>query len=258
MTLRPGQGRRRIGQAGRRIQCLGKCVQGEHLVLEIGRVGMIGGSEVAHQMQVAHLRRGRAQARPDRRRPFGSKSQAMHAGIDLDPGGNRLRRSMGEQRLDLPVAVHHRPQLQRFHPRQLIGREDPLQQDDRCRDATFAQGFRLFEAGHGKGRRQPFQRSGAGHQAVAVGIGLKDRQRPAGRRQVPGETVVVAQGIEVDVGTQGSSHELLQWGGIFVRCFPNQRSCISMPRLLPNKDPNSLRHAGHNANITKNTRPSFF
>ncbi|MCY1361842.1 hypothetical protein D9M69_485300 [compost metagenome] len=88
--------------------------------------------------------------------------------------------------------------------RQLVGFEKAFQQQDRRTNARCPQLQRLFDASHGKPVRLGFQRLGATHRAMAIGIGL-DHREGTSPREFTGDPVVVTQGLKVDQGT-GRTH----------------------------------------------------
>ena len=100
--------------------------------------------------------------------------------------------------------MHHAPEIMLDDQRQLIGLEKTFQQQHRRTNAGGAQLQSLFDAGHGKPVRLGFQRLGATHRAMAVGIGL-DHRESLGAGDFTGDLVVVTQGLKVDQGT-GRTH----------------------------------------------------
>ncbi len=87
-----------------------------------------------------------------------------------------------------------RPEIMLDDQRQLIGFENAFEQQHRRTNASGAQLQRFFDAGDGKPVGLGFQRLGATHRAMAVGIGLDHRQR-LGAGDFAGNSVVVAQGL---------------------------------------------------------------
>jgi len=75
--------------------------------------------------------------------------------------------------------------------------EETFHQQDRAADAGLAQFQCFLDAGHAKAIGLVLQRAGTLHRAMAVGIGLDDRQRLAAT-ELAGQAVVVAQGLQVD------------------------------------------------------------
>ncbi|MNF77935.1 hypothetical protein D3C84_600930 [compost metagenome] len=89
---------------------------------------------------------------------------------------------------------------------QFVGLEEAFQQQDRLADPRRAQLERFLDAGHGKSVGVRFQRFGASHRPMAVGIGL-DHGQSLGAADFAGEAVVVAQGLEIDQGTSRTHGE---------------------------------------------------
>jgi hypothetical protein len=99
--------------------------------------------------------------------------------------------------LQLPRRTDGEPEIMLGHQRHVAGFEDAFQQQDRRTDAGLAQFQRLFDGGHAETIGLAFQRLRTAHRAMAIGIGLDDRQGLA-TAQFTGEPVVAAQGAQID------------------------------------------------------------
>ncbi|MCY1536650.1 hypothetical protein D9M68_721130 [compost metagenome] len=154
---------------------------------------------MAHQHDLFHLAAGlkalvgvavlgRVQADP------------VHAGIQFEPDSERLAHGGTLDGLELPVCMHHGAEVVLLDQLQFVRFEESLQQQDRLADPRRAQLERFLDAGHGKTVGLGFQRFGAAHCPMAVGIGL-DHGQSLGAADFAGEAVVVAQGFEIDQGT---------------------------------------------------------
>ncbi|MNJ62923.1 hypothetical protein D3C77_587810 [compost metagenome] len=134
---------------------------------------------------------------------LGVQADAVHAAVELEPDGERLVHLGLFDGFQLPQRVHHAPQVVLGDQCQFAGFEKTFQQQYRGFDTGGAQFQCLLDAGHRKAVGLGLQGQGAAHGAVAVGVGL-DHGEGFGTRQFTGQTVVVAQGLEVDQGAGGT------------------------------------------------------
>lgn len=84
--------------------------------------------------------------------------------------------------------------------RQIIGREEALQQHDGFDHGAGAQHQRLFDTGHRIGIRI-HQGAGDRQQSVAIGVGLDHSDDLASRGVALDHSEVVAQGRSIDLGS---------------------------------------------------------
>ena len=169
----------------------------------VGRV--IGDSQVGERTGDPHVPRGALQNGRERRHVGGRDAQAAHAGIHLEVRARRAAPLLGGpgQRLDLVRAVQRGHQVVTQHELRLGGREAAEDQDRRT-DPRPAKLDAFLGDRHAE-PLDPFahKRAGDTHGAVAVGVGLHDREHrprpdsPAHRRQI------VRQGVQVDLGPGG-------------------------------------------------------
>ncbi len=126
-----------------------------------------------------------------------TKTQAIHAGIDLDPGGHLRVARQGVEQLELLEAVHHQLEARLRGGGELVGAEHAFEQQDAIGESGGAQ--REAFADPRDGETVGFgQRLRCGHDAVAVGVGLDHRHHAAVGRGAPDLAEVVAQGGGID------------------------------------------------------------
>ncbi|MCY1437398.1 hypothetical protein D9M71_535570 [compost metagenome] len=203
--LRPAEQRRRIAQADFIAKAGAGLFEHRHLFGTAGAVQFVSAGEVAHQDDFFDLAAGlqalvgvavfgRVQADP------------VHAGVELEPDGQRLAQAAALDGFELPVGMHHGPEVVLLDQCQLVGLEESLQQQDRLANPRRAQFERFLDAGHGKTVGLILQRFGTPHRTMAICIGL-DHGQSLGAADFAGEAVVVAQGLEIDQGTGGTHGE---------------------------------------------------
>ena len=159
-------------------------------------IGLIGIGEMRHQ---AHFSYGRQTPEPIEYggQLAGRKTQTVHAGIDLDPDGERTTNRGLLQHLQLRGMVQHRAQLVAVELRQVVRGEEPFEQADRRLHAGGPQRHGFLNAGHHQGIRRRQGLSGP-EQAVPIGIGLDDRHDPRARRLLPDEVEVVTKCLGIE------------------------------------------------------------
>lgn len=149
LNTRPAQHRRRVAQAAFGLQALTGGLEHGYLLLGGGGVQLVGAGKVAHQHDARDLAAGQ-QALVGVVVVLGVDADAVHAGVHLQPQGQRLAHWGLFDRLELPRRVHHAPQVVLGDQRQLAGLEKAFEQQHRGLDAGCAQFQRFLDAGHGK------------------------------------------------------------------------------------------------------------
>jgi len=157
---------------------------------------------MGHQGDLADLAAG-AQAPPRGFDRVGQEAGAVHAGVDLQPDVDRRGERRRLQHAQLGLVVHDQPQAVGGGRVQFGSFEHALEQQDRADDAGRAQLQRLFQERDGEAVGFAGERPSAAHGAVAVGVRLDHRERPAAVAPA-GEAVVVTEGVEVDQGAGGA------------------------------------------------------
>ena len=133
------------------------------------------------------------------------ESQAVHAGIDLEPDRDRLGQLAALERAQLAIVVHDDGKTVAGYLGQFGDIEETFEQHDGMGDAGFAQGNGFFQAGNaeGIGLMQGF---GAADQAVAIAVGLDHRQHPGRRRSLACTLKIRSQGLDVYRGPRRTRH----------------------------------------------------
>ncbi|MNO87195.1 hypothetical protein D3C76_786140 [compost metagenome] len=203
--LRPAEDARGVAQADFVAQPGAHSLEGGDLLLGPRAVQLVGAGEVAHQHHLGHVRAS-LQAFVGGAIFLREEADSVHAGVHLQPDSQRIARARTLDGVQLPGGMHDAPEILGIDQLQLALFEEAFQQQDRRTDAGLAQFQRLFDAGNGETVGFRFQSLGATHGAVAVGIRLDHRQG-ASAADFAGQTVVVAQGIEIDQGTGGTHGE---------------------------------------------------
>ena len=199
----PSEHRWRVAQADFRRQPLTRRFEHRDLLGTALRMQFIGAGEVAHQHDFCHFAAGQ-QTLIGRWIIFRMQADAVHAGIELEPYRDRFAQDCLLDRFELPQRMHHAPEIMLDDQRQLIGFEEAFQQQYRRANPGGTQLQCFFNAGHRKPVSLGFQRLGATHRAMAIGIRLDHRER-LGAGDFTGNSVVVTQGLKVDQGT-GRTH----------------------------------------------------
>ena len=161
----------------------------------------VGAGEVAHQADPAD---GGAvgEARVGGGCGLGPEAEASHAGVDLQPGGERPVEAGRLEHAELARLVHRDLEAVASAERKLGCLEDALEQKDRLRRAGLADDKSLLDAGDAQHVGVTQGREEAdGAMAVAVRFYHGDDAAPAGEAAGLGQ--VMPEGGEVDGGGGG-------------------------------------------------------
>ncbi len=171
---------------------IGECVQ-----------VFIGTGEVAHQVDLRHLRRA-VQALCPALQLGRLETQPVHPRIQLEPNVQRPRRCAIQQALRLFGTLHRDIQPQLHRGGIILGIETAFEQQQASLWCLFAYHARLLDAAYGETVGLLAQRRRHRCRTVAVGIGLDHRESPASRCATLGQGIVVTNGGQVDRGNEGT------------------------------------------------------
>jgi len=104
------------------------------------------------------------------------QAKPVHAGVELEPNGDRRARAGLLEQAELLLRGQHQPQVVPGSGIDIAGGQRPFQQQNRRGDARIAQLHGFVQAGHRKGIDAVAECAGDFERAVAVGIGLDDCQ----------------------------------------------------------------------------------
>ncbi len=164
---------------------------------------LIGTGEVAHQVDLRHLRRA-AQALCPALQLGRLETQPVHPRIQLEPDIQRPYRRAVQQPLRLHGTLHRDIQPQRHGRRIVLGIETAFEQQQTGFWRLFAHHARLLDAAYGETVGLLAQRRRHRCRTVAIGIGLGHRESPASRCATLGQGIVVTNGGQVDRGNEGT------------------------------------------------------
>ena len=121
-----------------------------------------------------------------------AETQAVHAGVEFQPGSQRRPPRIALEQSELLEAVHHQVETLLSGLRELLGHADAFEQQHALVEACVAQHESFLETGDREGiaRRE---RAGDRHQAVPVCVRLDDREDAAIRRERTDAREIVAQ-----------------------------------------------------------------
>ena len=197
-----------IGQRTRRAIGSGQPLETFELFRDAFR--LVGMGEVRHQRDFAHCRM-RFQFFHHCRNLLRRKAQTVHAGVDLEPYRQGVAARVGIEHGQLLRAVDDAGQFVFGQQRQLIGSEEPFQQQDGLAETRFAQGDGIAHIEQRETLRF-VQCLGHAQQTVAVGIRLDDRHDAAGG-EAARHTQIVLQRGKIDVGLYRAGHEFKDRAG---------------------------------------------
>ncbi len=158
---------------------------------------IVGAGQMGHEAGAVLHRRAGAERAVGLGGSFPAKADAMHAGVHLEPAGDRPGQPLGAEQAQLLLAVDDQRQLMLGGGTQLPGLQAAFKHYQRAGEARSAQQQGLGDPRHGE-RIRTAQGGGDAHQAVTVGVGLDDRHHPAGGGGLADALEVLANCGEVD------------------------------------------------------------
>ena len=195
--------RRRVRQRARTVQPFCRLLNADHGIGNAVRFFRIG--KVRHQRHFAHIFQG-AQLLPDRMHPLRLKAQSVHAAVYLEIDIQRRVEFCILNRFNLPVAVNAGGQTILIQQRQILGMEEPFQQQNRPFPAAFAQQDSLFQI---EQRKTVGGAERAPDTVNTVAVGIRFDYRPDARtRCCPANNLqVFLQGLQIQLSQNRTGHD---------------------------------------------------